>query len=382
MAGWDWLTQYPYTRRFILRVLLKTAILFVAVNVIFALLQPLPTLGKLSIYNLVVSGRERLPYGENPAESYNLSLNSLDAMFNSHEIGGKTANDYIVLTIGDSSTWGFLLKPEDTLAGQLNRLNLETAGGRRVRAYNLGYPTMSLTKDLMLLDYAMRYEPDMVIWLLTLESFPRDEQIREIPLVENNPDAVRELITRYDLDLNPDAAQFVDYEFMDQTLVGRRRDVADWLRLQFYGLMWETTGIDQAYPNYEPRSSNFEEDITWKSLEQPQPLDDYLAFDVLAAGVQQVGDVPILLVNEPMFISEGVNSDLRYNAFYPRWAYDKYRELMADLAEQQGWYYLDIWDTIPPDEFTDSPVHMTPDGTAQLAEIVGQAIIENARPSE
>ncbi|MCZ7670394.1 MAG: hypothetical protein M5U34_26160 [Chloroflexi bacterium] len=44
------------------------------------------------------------------------------------------------------------------------------------------------------------------------------------------------------------------------------------------------------------------------------------------------GDVPVLLINEPMFISSGRNSDLRYNAFYPRWAYDQYREMLGETA--------------------------------------------------
>ncbi len=42
------------------------------------------------------------------------------------------------------------------------------------------------------------------------------------------------------------------------------------------------------------------------------------------------GDVPVLIINEPMFISDGQNSDLRYNSFYPRWAYDQFHRLLND----------------------------------------------------
>ena len=31
--------------------------------------------------------------------------------------------------------------------------------GRQIRVYNLGYPTISLTKDLMVLDYALAISP-------------------------------------------------------------------------------------------------------------------------------------------------------------------------------------------------------------------------------
>ena len=34
--------------------------------------------------------------------------------------------------------------------------------------------TLSLLKELMLLDRALQYQPDMIIWLTTLESFPND----------------------------------------------------------------------------------------------------------------------------------------------------------------------------------------------------------------
>ncbi len=55
-----------------------------------------------------------------------------------------------------------------------------------MRAYNLGYPVMSLTKDLLILDYAQRYQPDLIIWAVTLESFPYDKQLFP-PLLQNNP---------------------------------------------------------------------------------------------------------------------------------------------------------------------------------------------------
>ena len=38
--------------------------------------------------------------------------------------------------------------------------------------------------------------------------------------------------------------------------------------------------------------------------------------------------------------------------------------------------YLDLWDAIPPDEFTDTPVHLTPAGTRLLAEMLVEVIEE------
>jgi hypothetical protein len=94
---------------------------------------------------------------------------------------------------------------------------------------------------------------------------------------------------------------------------------------------------------------------------------------VLDAGMHAV-PVPTILVNEPMLISSGLNSDVRYNFFYPRWAYDAYRAQLTDLATQQNWHYLDLWDLVPASEFTNSAIHLTPSGEALLTNRIAEAI--------
>jgi hypothetical protein len=189
------------------RAFLKGLALYVLVILLAAL--PLPGLGKLSAYNGLFPGRPRLPFGENPAEAYNFSLYNLDAMFASHEIadGEKPADEFRVLVIGDSSTWGTLLRPEETISAQLNAA-APTFCGKSARFYNLGYPTISVTKDLMLIDYATRYQPDYILWLTSLESLPLDKQL-DTPLVANNAAAIDSLIQRYNLPLDPRDAALV-----------------------------------------------------------------------------------------------------------------------------------------------------------------------------
>ena len=381
MQTWKWLytPSRPFTWRFVRRVLLKAALLFVALNLLWAAADPLPALGRISLYNTLLPGRTRLPYGENPAEAFNLSLYSLDAMLAAHALADADEDAFRVLLMGDSSVWGILLEPEETLAGQLNAADLRAPDGRRVRVYNLGYPTMSLVKDLMLLDYGLRTQPDLVVWLFTLESFGGRAQL-DSALVQNNAERVRRLIRTYGLDQNPDDPRLVEPGFWERTLVGQRRALADWLRLQLYGVMWALTGVDQHYPDdYTPRAVDLADDPTWHGLAEDQFSPQDLAFDVLRAGVERAGSMPILLVNEPIFISQGANSDLRYNAFYPRWAYDAYRAELHALSEAQGWPLLDLWDALPDvDCYTDSAVHLTPACSGQLADMVGAAIVQAA----
>ncbi len=367
----------------IARVFILTALLFAACNVLFTLLNPLEALGHVSLYNTLLPGRERLPYGENSAQSYNLSTNNIPAMFASHIIARpKAADEFRVIVIGDSGTWGWLLDNKDTLAAQINAQNLTTADGKRVVAYNLGYPVLALTKDVLILEEALKHNPDLIVWPVTLESFPRLKQLFPV-VVQNNAARVLSLIERYALQIDPDDPRLVKPDFLGRTIIGQRRNLADWLRLQALGFSWAATRIDQAMPaEIKLRQSDFEKDVSWQDFKAPTTLtENDLAFDALKAGLKMAGNVPVLIVNEPMFISSGQNSDLRYNSFYPRWAYDQYRALLNDKAAASDWRYLDLWDSIAPGEFTDTPVHLTPKGTAQFAQVVSKEILrlENNR---
>jgi hypothetical protein len=359
---------------FVFRVLIKAVALFAIVNVLFALANPLPLIGRVSLYNWLIPGRDRLPFGEQP-EAYNLSLDNLNAMFASHKLSNaKTDDEFRILIAGDSSVWGILLRPEETLSAQINAADL-AIDGRQVQAYNIGHPVLSVTKDLMLIDTALQFEPDMIVWLVTLQSLPLEAQLTA-PLVRNNAQTVQDVIIKYRASLDMSSLPLPD--FWQWTLVGQRRSLADWWRLQLYGFTWAQTGIDQVYGDYTPRSNDFEPDTTWQRRTEDDGLDDDDLFtEALEAANAQL-DIPLLIVNEPIYIADGENSDLRYNFWYPRWTYDRYRELMQQTASENDWNYLDLWDSIAPEEFTDSPVHLTPNGSAQLAELIAAALSETA----
>ena len=188
-------------------------------------------LGKLSLYNVIYPGRPRFPFGEDPQISYNLTINNLDAMFASHQVvQPKAADEYRVFLIGDSSVWGILLRPEQTLAGQLNAMDLRACDGRRMVFYNLGYPTLSLDKDLTILKQAVQYQPDQVIWLVTLELFSGINP-QASPLI--TPPAS-----------NPNLPQFLN------TLLAQRRSVADWYRL---AALWGDVGCHRHRPGLPDR---------------------------------------------------------------------------------------------------------------------------------
>ena len=364
--------QTPDNKHFIRNVLLKATAVFIIINLLFAAVPAETWLGKISLYNHLYPGRWRLPWSENPGAAYNISTNNLDALFAAHQVSDKPIpnDEYRIFFFGDSSIWGFLLPKEQTLTAHINAANIQTPDGRLIRAYNLGYPTISLTKDVLLISEAMQYEPDLIVWATTLEAFPSNKQFFT-PLVTENAKKVEILAQTYGFSLDGTADSLPPSTTFDRTIVGSRRATADLLRLQLYGVLWTATGIDQAIPeSYTPLQTDYENDDSYYNFSPPTLSQDQLALDVLLAGIEITGDVPILLINEPIYISSGENSDIRYNFFYPTWAYDDYRKVIAEFANEQNWNYLDLWDKIPPEYFTNTAIHINAEGSQQLANIL------------
>jgi hypothetical protein len=385
MAGWGWLTKPAYSWRFVRNVLLKTTTLFIGLNLLYAALNPLPGFSQLTFYNSLLPGRERLPFAENPADAYSISLHRLEGIFASHRIAHtqKQEDEFRVIALGDSGVWGWLLDNDQTLTACLNRGNYLTPDGRTMRVYNLGYPVTSVLKDALILQQALRYRPDAVLWLTTLQALYKDEQLRH-PIMRNNQDLARAFIEQYELDLNTNDLP-AEPGFWRRTIIGHRRELADLLRHQIYGIAWMVTGVDHTNPKFfEARIENLlaGEDIPTRGyIEVGGDLKPYLSFDVIGAAITLAGEagVPVLLVNEPIFRTSGVNKETRYNDLYPRWAYDDYRRLLNNEATAHGWHYLDEWEAVPNDQFTDYPLHYTPVATCEFAGLLAPEILRLIR---
>ncbi len=355
--------------KFIRNILIKALVLFVVFNLVVIAFSPFSGLGKLSLYNLVFPGRQRFPFGEVPQQTYSFTINDLDALFSSHVVSrSKPEEEYRVFILGDSSAWGTLLHPEETLAGRLNAMQLSSADGRQVVFYNLAYPTLSLWKDVLILDYAMQYQPDLILWPMTLESFPGINK-EESPLLTDNRNRLNNIFARYELPTTSlETGGILTNNFLTQ-----RRSLADWYRLQLYGVLWAATGIDQDYSQtWNPARRDFEESDTLAQLNNIAETDltGLLDFTPIETGIRIASDTPVIFINEPIMVSTGLNHEIRYNDYYPVWAYDQYRTLLTNQCAVQGWTCLDAWDLVPEDQFTNSAIHMTPAGERLFAQFV------------
>jgi hypothetical protein len=97
-----------------------------------------------------------------------------------------------------------------------------------------------------------------------------------------------------------------------------------------------------------------------------------LSLDVMTVGVEEAAarGVPLIVVNEPIYRAQ--NSELRYNTYYPRWAYDSYRAAMVEYAAAAGWRYVDLWEAAPPEDFTDTDFHLNAAANCRYAQLLGE----------
>ncbi len=363
-----------------LRLLLKTIILFIAINLIFAVIYP--PVGKITLYNYVVPGRLRFPYEQEPSYyfvGYNAPIyEDFDAMFGAHIISERKREDeFRLVLLGDSATWGISVQAREMLSEQINRLNIRTCDGRTVRAYNLGYPMPFLMRDLFILDKAMEYQPDMVFWLITLSTL--ESKSAETYFILPHAERYLRLAAAYDLHL-PDLRQPVQKpSFLDKTMIAQRKRLKNIAFIQALGLLWASTGIDNHEGLQPPTTTpgpDVGNDIHYGNLlpGESSRLFDSLLLDVLSAGYRVAGNVPVVLVNEPMFVAEGKNHLLRYNDSYPRWIYDDYRQFMLEWTETHEHVFLDYWNALPPNDFADRNFHRNPIGEEKFAEQLASEI--------
>ncbi|HEY59956.1 MAG TPA: hypothetical protein G4N92_04640 [Anaerolineae bacterium] len=139
--------------------------------------------------------------------------------------------------------------------------------------------------------------------------------------------------------------------------------------------MWAATNIDQIYPNnYTQALRDFEMDWSFNGLNPPNLPESSLAFEVIEKAIENIDQVPIIVINEPILVSEGKNSHIRYNYYYPVWAYDQYREMLSQRMDETGINYYDFWDLVPENQFTNTSIHLAPYGVSILRKGVEKII--------
>ncbi len=349
------------------RALLKGVALFLLLEYFF--LTSGLNFGILDVYHTLGLQRQRFPISTYAPIDRALDVGNLDAMFASHiATQPKAADEFRVFVFGDSAVWGISETPDQTLPNQINNLGL-TCGDKKVRVYNLSYPRSSASKDLMILDQATQYKPDLIVWVVTLYTLMPKTRV-DHPLIAQNPDEFYKLAARFDfLPKN-----YESFTLADQ-VAARERGLFRTIRYEVYSLVILATGKDQIQGDFEVAPRDLSADLAFEGMNPPTVKPSQISIDQVQDFYTLAGNTPIILVNEPILIEKNVpNSDVRYNYYYPRWVYDQYRQYLGEAAGQNGWNYLDLWNAFPPESFTNTPLHLNPEGEQKLAEMIAPSI--------
>ena len=351
------------------RVLVKGILIFVVLEA--AILWLVPDPGIINVYALLGLKRERLPISTLDPIDSPLDVNNLDAMVASHIVSRpKAPDEFRVLILGDSAVWGLNLAPDQTLPSQINSLAL-MCGSKKVITYNLSFPRSSSTKDLMILDKVMKFQPDMVIWLVTWYTLMPKTRFDHV-IIAQNPEEFYTLGHRFDFLPKDYQPLTIGDNFYDQ-----QRALFRVFRYQLFPAIQMATDIDQIPGPPEVLPAGLSSDTTFEGLKPPTLRKSQVSLDQVHDFYDLAGKTPVLLINEPMLILNGIpNSDLRYNSYYPRWVYDQYREYLNEAAVGNKWNYLDLWNIFPSSYFTDTPLHLNPDGEKLLAQAISPSILK------
>lgn len=353
-----------------LRVLIKAVGLFVIINILYALLNP--QVSKVSGYNVIFPGRTRLPFGIS-GDPYTVSVDDVDTMFASHAISaGKMSEEYRVVLIGDSSVWGEGLRASEVISEQWNKLNMQ-CGDKTIRAYDLGYPHPSVIKDLVILDKVIEYDPDLIIWFVTLNTLISQ---RVNPFLTANHERMTKILEAYDIPFKQGRKLIKsESDFYEKTLIGQRSNLARQIKLQMLGIIWTATSADtNTLAKDDIPDLNVGDDPSYHGMQPSEDVTDMLLFSALTAGDGIADPIPVLIVNEPMFIANEANGVVRYNLTYPRWAYDQYRDAIVTQAQNAQWNYLDLWNAVPPEYFSDAGLHLSAAGERLLIEQIAPTL--------
>jgi len=358
------------------RVIVKAILILCVFN--FAFIDIYPWLSTHQVYNHIVPGRLRFPWAQPELELtvHSLSLyEAMDAMFASHIISAndKPADEFRVIFLGDSSFWGDGISVSGTLPEQINRLDLQNCHSQRIVAYNLALPSLYVMKDFLILNKAMKYKPDLIVWGVTLRSLGYSDQNASLFLPSQSDDALY-LIHRYNLNLS--TAILKPTTLWGQTLLVDRSNVKNLFIYQMDALPWIATGVDgNITSSLQSQIGNDVDPKNISMLHSAAVSPDNLMLGVLNSADDLAAPAPILIVNEPIFIATGKNSQQYYDSFYPRPLYDQYRNILSDWAHSHRQPYIDVWDSVANYEFTDTPFHLSLSGEKQLASILSPAIL-------
>jgi len=338
------------------RVLLKALILLIGFNLILISFPAIPAY----LFGMLMPKLDKFPdlvVHYDPSASHGFGLQNvydINSLFYSHVISrnGKPKNQYRVIFIGDSTVFN---------GGFYKIVDQQICGNIYLYAYNLGYPGPSANTSLLILQEAMKYSPDLIVWSVQASLFGSHGN-ENLPLA--NPDKLKELINDYGLpEVNANSLS------ERQIIFNGIEDVRLDIRLLTYYLILNPSTRNSnkiqsiAVTDLASKTGPVQHlwsSFSWSPADTATMALQFKAFEKIAY------NVPILMVNEPR--PSFINNLAQYA---------KYRSDALSLGRTQKLEYVDIADLVPDRDFRDQ-VHRNAEGDMLFGSAIMPYILEAA----
>ena len=343
-----------------LRVMLKAVTLVITINFICLAthFNPVAALTRVNLWGLVRHDRAYLVDVQN-------GLLPIDSLLAAHMVAysPKSNDEFRVLILGNSDPYDAGLNDDETLSARLNERNIRI-NGKRLFSYNLAFPAGGIVSSTLVLEAALIYQPDLVISFVTANMFNNRDGFwdQNIAVFSVNRERLEQIASRYKMTdwFVPRPPVFALLGIHDQgTLAG-------WFNSLFYPFVQSeiphpTWRIAQDPIPAEP--SNFMDvpgtypvlNPTWNFLDISQQM------------AESVGS-HLLIINQPTLVVDGPHSDVSYSRMYGRAFYDTYYATLKSYTLTHHLWYLDMWRTVAPEDYTDGELYIDPQGTVRVAD--------------
>ncbi len=304
---------------------------------------------------------------------------TLDPLLDAHQIAQpKAPDEFRVVFLGDSATFCLYCRSNEAIPALFTQSGA-TIDRNRVVGYNLAYPGSDWLKDILILKHALKYQPDAIVWLVTAKG-AGDQPLPQEPeahlITRLNAVELPSLARQYNLD-TWETQRYADADAWYQRSIfshgGRYRD---WLILM--ARSWRNAALD---PKRDLSQEYLlpGEPVTTKPIQPVAEINSTLPgygtfpnrqWEFLRAGQHMADEagVQLLIVNEPTYIAGGPNTDVNYNSFYERNLYDRFRAALTDFTHQHTMTYLDLWNILPAEDFSNTSLHYTLNGNRLIAQ--------------
>jgi hypothetical protein len=291
-----------------------------------------------------------------------------------------------VFLFGNSTVLGHPLPVQQTFAAELSRRFAPS----QARIFNLGTLFTYQVKDAVVLDAALRYRPDAVIWGIALNDFNHTAPILwpdgMVEFFAVNSARVRELAA------NPPAGLAEPFARYAVHFEGQPPKPAAWLLLRSLGnyvqlavghasrALLERHLLDPAdvpAPSIDPTHTPFlvrpdRYDCATVEADFARQYSGWPSWNVLMwlEQLSRERDIPILVVQLPV-VHQPIGGC--YNAHYPTASFRKYLAWLGAETRARGLAFVDLHDLLPESEFLDS-LHPSAAGHQRVAAALAPAV--------